>query len=76
MPLQPKETAAAPYFRDLAEDWLTERAQDLRSHRDDRNRWTKHLAPRLEPLQIDKVDNVVMSEIKNACAKTLDPASV
>src|SRR5690242_19906255 len=41
----PVERPPAPKLRDLIGDWLKRREHTHRSHRDDRNRWKKHLAP-------------------------------
>jgi hypothetical protein len=70
---KPRPKQSASTFRELVPDWLKAR-QQLRSCRDDKNRYQKHLAPRLNHLQIDRVDVALLDELVADLRKVLAPA--
>lgn len=72
---KPRPKRSAPTFRELVPDWLKAR-QQLRSWRDDKNRYQKHLEPLLNHLQIDRVDVALLDELVADLRKVLAPAGV
>lgn len=74
MPEKPR--APSPLFKSVADEWLDGReADDHRSIADDRLRWKNHLAPLLDPRQVDSVDVPLLLDLKRDLLAKLSPST-
>jgi len=66
----PKEKKKAPYFKDVAEDYLKWASQNkTREGRDDKNLYKNHLAPTFDDKRLNEISSFDLERLKNDLTK-------